>query len=125
MTGPKWFLLVFLVIVVFAGLVGYGDFQKIGSHLASFPVSHLLGALGLAMVNFGLRFCRWAYYLRILDLRPPLSVSLLVFLSGLTMAITPGKAGELYKCYLLRDRTGIPVSASAPVVLMERLTDLN
>ena len=30
----------------------------------------------------------------------------------------------MLKSYLLRDRTGVPVSVSAPVVVMERLTDV-
>ena len=54
----------------------------------------------------------------------PFPLSLLVFLGGLAMTITPGKVGELVKCYLLRDRAGVPVAASIPIVLMERVTDL-
>ena len=45
-------------------------------------------------------------------------------MSGLAMSVTPAKAGELLKCYLVRDRAGIPVAMSAPVVVMERLTDV-
>ena len=30
----------------------------------------------------------------------------------------------MLKSYLLRDRTGVPVAVSAPVVVMERLTDV-
>ena len=71
-----------------------------------------------------MRFLRWAYYLKVLGISPPLGTNILVFLSGLAMSITPAKAGELLKCYLLRDRTGVAVSASAPVVVMERLTDV-
>ena len=94
MDGRKWFLLIFLAIAVFVGLVGYGDFRKIGIHLAEFPYPFLAAAFTLACANFALRFVRWAYYLKVLELRPPLSVSILVFLSGLAMAITPGKAGS-------------------------------
>ena len=124
MTGRKLLLLILLAALVFAGVAGYGDFRNTLALLRDFPVAYLAGALGLAAVNFGLRFCRWAYYLKVLGLRAPARVSALVFLSGLAMSVTPGKAGELFKCHLLRDRTGIPVAASAPVVVMERLTDV-
>ena len=113
-----------LACLVFAALAGYGDFQEVGTLLAQFPVTYLLAALGLAMVNYLVRFLRWVYYLRTLDIDVPFAVSLLAFLSGLAMTITPGKVGELVKCYLLRDRSDIPVTRSVPVVLMERLTDL-
>ena len=117
-------MLLILLTMVVAGLVVYGRPLEIGSQLAHFPVSYLLVALALACINYGLRFVRWAYYLRVLEVRVPFRVSGLVFLSGLAMAITPGKVGELLKSYLLRDRAGVPVSTSAPVVLMERLTDV-
>ena len=124
MSSKKLGLLVILAVLVFAALVGYGDFREIGQRLAHFPVTHLIAALALALLNYFLRFLRWAYYLRVLKISAPVAVSGLVFLSGLAMSITPGKAGELLKSKLLRDRSGIPVSVSAPVVVMERITDV-
>ena len=124
MTSKKLLLLVLLTILVFVGLAGYGDFTETGGQLAHFPFSYLIAALALAVVNYGLRFLRWAYLLRVLGIDIPLGLNGLVFLSGLAMSITPGKAGELIKSYLLRDRSGVPVSASAPVVVMERVTDV-
>jgi uncharacterized protein (TIRG00374 family) len=41
----------------------------------------------------------------------------------MVMAVTPGKVGEVFKSYLLRRINGTPVSASAPIVMAERLTD--
>ena len=122
--SKKLLLIVLLTALVFVGLAGYGNFREVGQLLADFPPLYLLAALGLAALNYLLRFLRWAYYLRVLGLAVPLQVSGLVFLSGLAMTVTPGKLGELLKSYLLRDRAGVAVSASAPVVLMERLTDL-
>lgn len=124
MISKRLLLLVFLTALVFVGLVSYGDFRDIGGQLARFPLTHLVAALGLAAINYGLRFLRWYYYLRVLKITVPLGTNILVFLSGLAMSITPGKAGELVKCYLLRDRTGVAVAASVPVVVMERVTDV-
>lgn len=126
MTGKskKLLLLVLLAVLVFAGLAGYGDFQEIGQRLVNFPPLYLAAALGLALLNYLLRFLRWAWYLKVLKIAAPLSVSAPVFLTGLAMTVTPGKVGELLKSYLLRDKAGVPLSASAPAVLMERLTDL-
>ena len=122
--GKKLLLVILLSSLVFVGLAGYGDFREVWRHLAEFPPGYLFLALGLAVVNYLLRFLRWAYYLKLLGISVPFSVSSLTFLTGLAMTITPGKVGELVKSYLLRDRAGAPVTASLPVVLMERLTDL-
>ena len=124
MNRKKVWLLIPLTAVVFAGLVTYGDLGDMGGRLANFPVAFLFGALALAALNYWLRFLRWAYYLRFLGISVLFSVSGLVFLSGLAMSVTPGKLGELLKCYLLRDHSGVPVFRSAPVVVMERVTDV-
>ena len=112
------------MVGVFVALAGYGDFGGTVDKIRDLPVLYLFAALGLASANFLLRFLRWAFYLKVLKIDAPAGISALVFLSGLAMSITPGKAGELVKCYLLNSRTGAPVSRSAPVVVMERLTDV-
>ena len=117
-------LLAVLAVSVLVVLAGYGDFGDTVDEIGKLPVLYLLAALGLASANYLLRFLRWAFYLRVLKISAPARVSALVFLSGLAMSITPGKAGELVKCYLLNSRTGVPVGRSAPVVVMERLTDV-
>ncbi|MYC28552.1 MAG: flippase-like domain-containing protein [Chloroflexi bacterium] len=122
--GKKLLIVGVLACFVFAGLAGYGDVREVSGRMASFPFPSLLLAVGLALLNYLLRFLRWAYYLKILAVSVPLRLSILIFLTGLAMTITPGKLGELLKCYLLRDQAGIPVSTSAPAVLMERITDL-
>ena len=122
--SKKWLLLAGLTVGVFVALVGYGDFSGTVDEIGSLPIRYLFAGLGLAFSNYLLRFLRWAFYLKVLRIEAPVGTSGLVFLSGLAMSITPGKAGELVKCYLLNSKTGVPVSRSAPVVVMERLTDV-
>ena len=122
--NKKWLLLAVLTVGVFVALVGYGDFGGTIDEIGNLPISYLLAGLGLALSNYLLRFLRWAFYLKVLKIESPVGISALVFLSGLAMSITPGKAGELVKCYLLNSKTQVPVSRSAPVVVMERLTDV-
>ena len=46
-----------------------------------------------------------------------------IFIAGLSMAISPAKAGELLKPYALRQKTGTPMAHSIPALITERLTD--
>lgn len=39
------------------------------------------------------------------------------------MAITPGKVGEVFKSYLLKEQNGTAISKSGPIILAERITD--
>ena len=111
-------------IAVFAAISVYGDLSEIGTQLAGFAWWSFAAALGLALVNYGLRFIRWTLYLRRCRLSVPPRTSLLVFTSGLALSVTPGKVGELLKSFLLRASLAIPISRSAPIVIAERLTDL-
>ncbi|HEY7138469.1 MAG TPA: flippase-like domain-containing protein [Methylomirabilota bacterium] len=76
------------------------------------------------LANWTLRFAKWHFYLRYLRVPLPWRPSLRVFLAGFTMAISPGKLGEVLKAVLVRDLVGTPVSLTAAVVMAERLTDV-
>ena len=47
-----------------------------------------------------------------------------IYFAGFAMTATPGKVGELFKSYLLRTHYGHPVTMTAPIVVIERVTDL-
>jgi uncharacterized protein (TIRG00374 family) len=91
---------------------------------ASFHWGWFPAALALALVNYGIRAIRWQWYLGQLGISVPLKESLSIFLIGLMLSVTPGKAGELFKAYLIKLSRGVPMSRTAPVVVVERVTDL-
>jgi glycosyltransferase 2 family protein len=111
-----------MVVVFVLGV--YADFPKLVQTIARFDWRLLPVILGLTLVNYGLRFLKWQFFLRVLEV-PPLAVgqSLLIWIAGLSMVVTPGKVGEWLKSYLLRETNGMPISASAPIILGERLSD--
>jgi glycosyltransferase 2 family protein len=101
-----------------------GDAPKVAAALAGFRWELLPIILVLTLVNYLVRFVKWQIYLRLIGAPPiPSWESFLLFFSGLAMTITPGKVGEWLKSYLLRERYGVPISVSAPIILAERLTD--
>jgi uncharacterized protein (TIRG00374 family) len=113
-----------LGIVVFAGLLAYGDFQKVGSDLKDFRWELMPLILLVTCGNYLLRFVKWEYYLRQIGVSGLRRVdSFLIYFSGLGMTVTPGKIGEWLKSYLLKEVHGTSVTKSAPILLAERLTD--
>lgn len=110
--------------VVFVGLSAYGNFGDVADSLSAFRWELLPLVLALSFSNYILRFFKWQYYLRLIGVEGlAASRSALIYLSGLGMAVTPGKIGEWLKSYLLRESHGTPMSRSAPIILAERLTD--
>ncbi len=111
-------------ILVFAGLLAYGDFKSVGGGLKDFRWELLPLILLVTLGNYALRFVKWEYYLRQIGVTGLKRVdSFLIYFSGLGMTITPGKVGEWLKSYLLKEMHGTPVTKSAPILLAERLTD--
>lgn len=79
--------------------------------LAAFAVSHLL------------RFVRWHWMLAEEGYVIPAARGLAIFLAGLGLLPTPGKAGVAIRSLLLR-REGVPVNVSLAAYFSERLFDL-
>lgn len=120
----KLFVSMILGIVVFAGLLAYGDFTSVGSHVREFRWELMPLILAVTLGNYGLRFLKWQYYLKQIQVRGLTKLdSFLIYFSGLGMTVTPGKVGEWLKSHLLREVHGTPVARSTPILLAERLTD--
>ncbi|RJX42025.1 UPF0104 family protein [Halonotius aquaticus] len=113
-----------LTVAVFFGLFLFGDAPAVVDALDSLELWRIGAVFALVTVSYGIRFLKWEYYLRELGIDVPVRTSLLVFVSGLMMVITPGKAGEVWKAWFLRDEQDVPVNQTAPVVGAERVTDL-
>ena len=123
-TGRRVLLVTVIAVAVLAVLMIRADLAKLGDRLHAVAPGAVVAALALAFANYVIRFVRWQLYLRRVGARAPLGTSALVFTAGFSMAITPGKLGELLKAVLLRDAAGVPAAQTAPVVIAERVTDL-
>ena len=110
-------------VVVFVVLSLNLDIRQVGRALSEFKWGYVALILPLVAINYLLRFCKWEYYLRRLNIRLALRESAEIFLSGLSMSVTPGKLGEVFKSFLLQGLNGTPISKSVPVVFAERVTD--
>jgi len=108
---------VYLVLAVFS------DFGKLRDALSGFDYALIPAILGLVLLSYVGRFFRWLYYLRILKVSVPIGVNGAIFASGLSMAISPGKLGEVLKSVFVRQSSGAPIARTAPAVVAERATD--
>lgn len=116
-----WAILLGVATTLVISLVS--DFNATIDALSKFKVFYLPLILGLTFLNYVLRFVKWQYLLRIINIKLPAKQSFTVFLSGLAMSVTPGKVGELLKSFLLKELTGAPISRTAPIIFAERLSD--
>lgn len=118
-------LALLLGVAVYGVFVLYTGYRALGAALVEYRWLTFAGALLLSTANYGLRFLKWEYYLARLGIRGvPKFDSLLVFLSGFVLTVTPGKLGEVFKSAVLQETHGVPIARTAPIVVAERLTDV-
>lgn len=115
--------------VLYAAGMIYFDARSIAAELADFPWWRFGAALVLSSLNYLLRFVKWELSLGWLGVRkdaPQLTRgrSLIIYLAGLSMSISPGKLGEVLRSALLKASDDVAFSRTAPVVVADRLTDL-
>jgi uncharacterized protein (TIRG00374 family) len=113
-----------LGLLVGVGLVFTASPRQLLQSFQRFDLRLLPWVLSLSLLNYALRFIRWEAYLRKLEVPLARGKSLGVFLAGFLLSVTPGKAGELGKGWLVRELGGGPALRVVPAVLAERVTDL-
>ena len=119
----KLIVAVVLTVGIFFVLSLLADVHKVRTSLLSFRWGLLPLILGLACINYLLRFFKWHYYVRTLSITMSAKESLTIFFSGLAMSVTPAKFGEVLKSFLVKQRYGVPMSRTAPIIFAERFTD--
>lgn len=101
----------------------WSGFAETADELGHFRWSYAFPVLALTLVNYGLRGFKWHYLLKRLDIRIPWQTNAVFFGAGLAMVISPAKAGEIVKPYLVRAATGAPLERTLPALITERVTD--
>jgi len=115
---------ILFAVVVYAVLLLVGDASQLVLAVKDFRWELLPFIIGLTLFNYAVRFVKWHWYLGVVGVKNlPWLDSLLIFLAGFSMTLTPGKAGEFLKSFLVKQRVDAPVATTSPIILAERLTD--
>jgi len=116
-----------LFALMLAGLFGMAaatGWEETRAQLAKLSLSYIAILFGLSLVNYLLRGLRWHMFARRLGLLTGLLQDMRHFLGGFAMSVTPGRVGELVRMRWLKRETGWAVERTAPLVLMDRASDL-
>lgn len=114
----------FFGIAVIAVMAMWTDSRQISEVITDFNWTYAPIIILLVLAGYAGRFLKWQLYVRTLAFDISYSDSARIFFSGLSMAITPGKLGEVLKSYLLWKTKRIDFYYSASTVIAERLTDM-
>lgn len=116
-----------LVVLFLAGLIGLAaatGWEETLAQIARLTLLQGVALLALSLVNYLLRGLRWHLFARRLGLPTVLAQDMRHFLGGFAMIVTPGRVGELVRMRWLKRETGWAFERTAPLVLMDRASDL-
>ncbi|MGR3756731.1 MAG: lysylphosphatidylglycerol synthase transmembrane domain-containing protein [Tranquillimonas sp.] len=101
-----------------------GGWQALIGQVSRLERWQVAALLALSSLNLLLRGLRWHLFVRRLDLPLAPGRSLLHFLAGFALSVTPARAGELVRIRWIGRETGRRVERLAPLALADRAADL-
>lgn len=113
-----------LMVMGLAGLAAATGWAETWAQIRALSFVQLGVLLGLSLVNYFFRAVRWHLFARTLGLPTKLMQDVRHFLGGFAMTVTPARVGELVRMRWLRRETGWNFERTAPLVLVDRASDL-
>ncbi len=116
-----------LIVLFLAGLIGLAaatGWEETLAQIARLSLLQCLLLLVLSLANYLLRGLRWHLFAQRLGVPTALPQDMRHFLGGFAMIVTPGRVGELVRMRWLKRETGWAFERTAPLVLMDRASDL-
>ena len=118
--------LILLFPITLAFYLFFSEFGQFGNLLflirkLSFEIS-----FGLCLVSIGyvMRYLRWRLIINIFGFYPLVKTESKLWMASYSFTATPGKIGELIRCFFLRKKFNIPLKYSFFSIIFERLFDL-
>ena len=121
---PKKFFFLFGVLIFYVIFIAYSDFQEFSINISQFDFSYLPIILAFIFLGIMIKSLRQQLLYKQIEVFISFKTGILLFISGLSMIVTPGGSGELIKSYYLKKKFGYPLAKTFPTVIMERLLDL-
>lgn len=122
--SDKVILIIIIVIAFYVGIVLFSDITSIIEQTYRINYSYLPLIAIFMIAQIGILGIKFHRLLKKLDIILSFKESIHIFISGLSLIITPAGIGTAIKSHILKKKYGKPISSTLSVVLIERLTEL-
>jgi len=120
----KKIILIFITLGFYLGIILVSDFEKFSSNVSQFKIEFLSIILALNFSVLLIKGFRQHIILKKLGISISNKDNLMLYFAGLSMLVTPGGTGQIIKSYFLKNKFGIQISKSFPLVFVEKYNDL-
>lgn len=122
-TWNRGLLLTAIAVAVVSSVSLWLTWQTSGDLLARLSVLLIAPVLAAALISYSLRILRFFFFLSTSGVPISLRDTLFVQAIGFALSLTPGHVGEVFKLHMVRERAGTPIAQTAPLLLLDRLTE--
>ena len=117
----KAIAIIVVTILVYVSFLVISDVNSILDEFSNFKFEYLPIIITLIILAHVSLILRWSLLLKKSEIYIPTKSSILIFMGGISLAIIPGKAGELIKSELLKIKFDVPRSKSISIILVEQV----
>lgn len=100
-----------------------GRLDRVVTEVLALPTLLVLTVAAASLVNFALRAWRWQIAQRRAGVALPYPRTLLYFMAGYALLLTPGRIGEAVRLWLLRRGHGARYERTFALLVLDRLSD--
>ena len=111
-------------MLFYSSFMIFSDFQKIKENFSDINLIYIPIMISFFVISMIIRSIFQNILLRKISVKLSLKFNIQLFISGLSMIITPGGSGQIIKSQILKEKYDIPIKKSLPVIITERFFDL-
>ena len=113
---------IFLILIFYIGFVAFSDLNKISNISFNFNLVPLI--LLFTLSSFVVMGIRQFFLLKQIGITISVKENIKLYLSGLSMVISPGGSGQLIKSYYIKKKYNHEIKKTLPLVFVEKFIDL-
>jgi len=117
-----WIVLAGLILYV--ALILFSDVSKISDHFIQIRIELVFLVFAVAILSHIIRVFRQKELLQMVNEKISFKQNTIIYLTGLSLIVTPGGIGTFIKSHLLKQKFGVSENKSFPVIFLERYHDL-
>ena len=122
--GKRYLIIICVGAVLYSTFLIFSDLTFVYERIINFDLKFLPLILITIFASWMLLFVRWNILTKKHEIQIKTKESLLVYLSGFSLSISPVKSGELIKSIILKNNFNIKRSKTVPIILLERFYDI-
>ena len=118
------FVTLFIIFIFYTGFTLYSGHEKILQIFTTINWFYLFPIFAILFLTVFLRSLVQRFLLNKIGIKLGIKENFLLYLSGLSMIVSPGGSGVIIKSFFINQKFGYSISKSLPIIFIERFFEL-